>query len=332
MFGFPDMNMDSIFKELHKSGVICESEFCTQLESTQVLSRSLKNSGIYFEAVLQDQGGAKSKPFPHTLGPFRLHETRMLAPADLKYSKHATAIVDRRQLGLQCEVSRETLERTEAMRTLIQQPLMNLDGEPLRSYLTAIHEVTVPLSDRQTVGIPDDALTFAFCHPFANDLLVSDELGADADVAFLLHGGFVFFNGDHDVISLKSMEANCDGGLRFGRPMQLHEKTIENLRSGDRWHPVTDQHLIEAGAIDFCWIHSNEPVHILRGETISSSYGGFAYLGSRLRGTCTSASSSATSTSRGCGSQGVSSSTQSDSPSPMPFVAFGCPHPTAAPT
>lgn len=287
MHGFPDMDIEQILEELNSEGDISAEHFHAALKSRKVLARSLKQTGIFFEAIEENQ--TKRKPFPHSIGPFRLHDTCNLLPSDLRFDE-APWIANWRTHGMQCEFHRDALQRTASLQAVLDRlPMMTQDGEPLMSYLSPIHEVTVTEHHRETIGIPVDAHFFSFCHPFFSDVIAPSEYLEDPDVVFLTNGGYVYFDADCKVLALKGVVPSADGGLRFGPPRQLKLSLVEALRQAGRWYPVTFKFMMEAGAMEFCWIRPNERIandhmHVIgNNDEFVSRSGGFAYLGRRLR-------------------------------------------------
>ncbi len=78
--------------ELDASGPISEKQFRKQLETSNVISRTLKQSGIYFETT--SEGQASTLPFPRSIGPFELKEAISLKPGDVVFNKFTGAEAD----------------------------------------------------------------------------------------------------------------------------------------------------------------------------------------------------------------------------------------------
>ena len=123
-------------------------------------------------------------------------------------------------------------------------------------------------------GIPQDAFCFCMNHglvpPDGERRRSSDEVGAasgvdvgtDAAAAFLITGGFVYFDSEGQVVGTKAIIVTKRGGksvvsknerhvLQYGDPQSLTAETVANL--GRRWQQNTLSFVLDRGSTDYAW-------------------------------------------------------------------------------
>lgn len=287
--GFPSMSFDEIFQKLggDAHGTIAKEDFRKSLCSGRVLKRKLAQDGIYFEVVAS--GKSDGKEFPSELGPFLTQAVQSFKCSDL-------SIFDQKYMeswnttGRECELSRDGLP-SEALKKALQLSKLKLNKyKSLKSQLSPLFEVNLPVEDRKAAFIPENAEHFAWCYPFVSDCRPNApwlEFAGDPDVAFLFYGGFVYFDKNMEVVAINAVTPSASGGLRFGQPKRWKPEWTEPLRKTQRWHPVTLRGLIQSGASEFCWLRPHEKVGdekfagcLEDGTTCTiGPFGAFAYLG-----------------------------------------------------
>jgi hypothetical protein len=133
------------------------------------------------------------------------------------------------------------------------------------------------LSDEELsdLGIVPDARLFVFSYPIitARDLQVSPKDSLLPDLAFLVFGGFMYFDSNMVLRDVRAAMPNKEGGLRFGSPQQWQPEWSASA-GVERWHPVMLPSLRAIGVRYFSWL--------LPGESVDGTFlcrdGGFAYI------------------------------------------------------
>lgn len=100
--------------------------------------------------------------------------------------------------------------------------------------------------------------------------------GHDADVLFILHGGFLFTDKEGDTSGVNTISpAKSGNGMCFGPPTRALPSCREALR--ERFKDASMKEMRDAGVSQFCWIGPNESV--CGGSDLPPMpLGGFAYL------------------------------------------------------
>jgi nicotinamidase-related amidase len=116
-------------------------------------------------------------------------------------------------------------------------------------------KVTLPLEYRQNALIPMSAEQFAFIYP-------SKETNHSLSPILrhlLTFGGFVYIDKSFRICGVTTfIEQPTASTLCFDQIKTTDQKTINSLNSAKRFEEVTLQPLLDAGAVEFCWIHPNE--------------------------------------------------------------------------
>lgn len=298
MASFPDMNMEQIFRELDMDldGKISTAVFRDALKSSRVISRHLYQSGIYFEV----QGGdtapfhrllsGEDANFPCSLGPFKVHPTQQLRPEELN-------VLWGHGNRLKCPSAYPCDLRPKNRSEALEQITGNLgkDGR-LHSHISPIERVNLPPHAKEALSVPQAATYFAWAYPFRSDFRLqhdrnapalrrepsSPELAMDPDVMFLTVGGYVYFDKDFAVLQMNCVIPDEEGILRFGPARVWRPEWTAKLRRRRRFRPVTLRKLLQAGAMEFCWVRPNElvagPSEDGAGFT-SNEFGAFVYIG-----------------------------------------------------
>jgi len=173
------------------------------------------------------------------------------------------------------------------------------DVRTIDMYASPLWAVTLQTEQKASVKIPKDAIYFSFCHPLRNlpAQLDVDEVHANAEqsslVAFLLVGGFMYFNKDYEIIHINSLHvkhvihlpADHEAGQppsagsgsesrlmleRWGLDMQ--PRSVELLDRWSRWQPITAPALKKQFE-EFTWVGPSEMLC----DRWINPYGGFAY-------------------------------------------------------
>merc|ERR1719343_1228906 len=143
----------------------------------------------------------------------------------------------------------------------------------LRGHFAPVHKITLPLDLRRAANIPDSAVWFTWSYPVSNGLVfTATQLQANADLAFLTVGGYLYLDDSFAPVASKAVAQNTAGALHFAGPFRWQASWSSQLHQS-RFQPVTIGVMRSAGAREFVWI--------LPGENLSGQapcpHGGFAY-------------------------------------------------------
>jgi hypothetical protein len=158
--------------------------------------------------------------------------------------------------------------------------------------------VTLSAANRETAGIPGEAVAFVFAYPLASALQeMQDEEGsfradddndgsdsasvtsdgssalllADPRLSFLAFGGFVYFSVDGQVLSVNALTNGP--GIEFSGAMLLHGGGLRAaLHEAERVQPVTIEALCARGVRKFAWLAPGEAI-----GGIETEHGAFCY-------------------------------------------------------
>jgi len=137
------------------------------------------------------------------------------------------------------------------------------------------HHITLSDEELCNLGIARDVRHFVFSYPIvtAQDLQVSPKDSRVADIAFLVFGGYMYFDSDMVLKDVRAVVPVEEGGLCFGAPQQWSPEW--SISAGvDRWCPVTLPSLRAIGVRYFSWLLPDETVE---GSKLCRN-GGFAYI------------------------------------------------------
>jgi len=155
--------------------------------------------------------------------------------------------------------------------TQLQQPAKSA----IRGHISEPHPINLSDDELSNLGIVREARYFAFSYPLvtAQELDVSVNDARVADIAFLVFGGYMYFDSDMVLKDVRAIIPSEDGCLRFGPPQ---EWSLEwTMAAGvDRWCPMTLPALRKLGVRYFSWLRPGESVD---GVTLCRN-GGFAYI------------------------------------------------------
>ena len=146
-----------------------------------------------------------------------------------------------------------------------------LNGE-VSGMLSPVFKITIKKNDpvNALIRIPPTASFFAFAYPvISSDLEVQIVHKSHLD-AFLLYGGFVYFDQD-----MKLIQCNClwvGSQLQTSGPKQLPPNVTQALKDAGRFKDITLPYLLEAGARKFAWVTPGEF------PEMTVPHGGWAYL------------------------------------------------------
>lgn len=146
-------------------------------------------------------------------------------------------------------------------------------GGTVKGSLSPVFKITIKKEDPTAalIRIPLNAAYFAFVYPvITGQLEVQIEQKSYLD-AFLLYGGFVYFDSEMKLIQANSLWVGCQ--MQLSAPKALPSSVSEKLKAGGRFHDITLPQLIDVGAKQFAWILPGE-FH----PEIKAPHGGWAYL------------------------------------------------------
>jgi len=242
------------------------------------------HEGVYF-AVLPPKGAGdaeaslkKAPPFPGSLGFFDLQPTIGVAASDIRIDQQGCTW---------------TLKLPQPLRTPTLRKFKEDLGDTLAGQISALADIMLSEHEKAELGVPKAASRFAWCHPTASKLREHVTSNArlmpllrdfkDADLCFLVRGGFVYFDDAGGVLQLLALVSSSlgQGVMAFGRPQQWLPEWTAQLGDG-RFVGVTTPELKKAGVTHYTWITPNEEVAGVK----LCPHGGFAYLlpgGSRVK-------------------------------------------------
>jgi len=162
-----------------------------------------------------------------------------------------------------------------AARRLLTPQLHESEKDAIKGAVSEAHHVTLSEEELRDLGIVREARYFVFSYPIvtAQELTVSTKDSQIADVAFLVFGGYMYFDSDMVLKDVRAVVPTIDGGLRFGPPQKwMPEWTLD--AGADRWRPVTLPSLRKLGVRYFTWLRPDEIVN----DSVLCRSGGFAYI------------------------------------------------------
>jgi len=150
-------------------------------------------------------------------------------------------------------------------------------GEVIRGQMSKVQGVTLPEEQFRSLGIAGEASMFSFSYPLvtAQELQVSDKDIMVPDIAFLVFGGFMYFDSDMVLQDIRAVMPSETGRLRFSAAQAWQQEWTTALAT-DRWNPVTIPALRSQGVRYFSWLLPGERVE---GRDLPlSRNGGFVYI------------------------------------------------------
>jgi len=218
--------------------------------------------GLELGAAPKAPDAAVGKSFPAQLGPFGLvpvHTT------DLKVDPKTRRYVAKLMEGSDEEV------------TLAKH---GLKPEGPCSPPSAL---TLPLEDRELLGISVEATSFLWANPIDGILDAMDDqkrgymCTTSPLAAFLSTGGFVYFNKDDKCLEVMAM--TLGDGLTFHGPEPFRRGYASGIK--ERWQPITLNDFKAKGAVSFAWINPGEVLQPGDGggePWTAAEHGAFAYI------------------------------------------------------
>jgi len=153
--------------------------------------------------------------------------------------------------------------------------LQDSEQHSVQGHISEPHPITSTDEELRNLGIVSEARLVAFSYPVvgAQELKPSARDAGDADVAFLIYGGYMYFDADMVLIDVRAITPSDEGCLRFGLPQQwLPQWTV--AAGVDSWRPVTLPELRALGVRYFAWLRPGESL----GGGARCRNGGFAYI------------------------------------------------------
>jgi hypothetical protein len=153
-------------------------------------------------------------------------------------------------------------------------------GVPPEGMTSPMHEVTIPIAEKASLGIPPEAAHYAFLYPIRG-LEGNETLGDDAASFGFLYGGFLYFDSNKSFLQFNALGLTApekgDVSITLMGPFEGEKAFVERLEARRRLVDVTLQALQEQGFCKFGWVTPNEsledgPLGIERYQ-----HGAFAY-------------------------------------------------------
>jgi len=196
--------------------------------------------------------------FPRSVGPFGVEQ------------------INRLRISMDRSFSSFEVTFTGAMRAL-QGSVSN------HGICTPFAAITLPPEYRAKAKIPLGATCFCFAFPLAGvNTLPADSraaflaAGNDPNWRFICYGGFLYFDGEGNVLAANAIGEGSD--LCFASPQPWRAEYTNKLVAENRFQPVTLSNMLNAGARHFAWIHAGETLVGSAGPWEPAVHGAFVYL------------------------------------------------------
>eukprot|EP00933_Yihiella_yeosuensis_P019077 TRINITY_DN15493_c0_g3_i1.p1 TRINITY_DN15493_c0_g3~~TRINITY_DN15493_c0_g3_i1.p1 ORF type:complete len:343 (+),score=43.57 TRINITY_DN15493_c0_g3_i1:75-1031(+) len=133
-------------------------------------------------------------------------------------------------------------------------------GEIIFCQISPLHKITLDSETKAAAQIPNEAAYFSWCYPM---VLTSDGprlTPGTPQCNFLTFGGYIYFNGERDVVGTNAISPAPLGtlGLMFGRSQCLPHQAADSLTRQGRFQEITLEALATKGATHFAWIRPGE--------------------------------------------------------------------------
>lgn len=244
----------------------------------------LRGSGVH-----KDERG-----FPHSLPTFIATKTQEITPQSItfRWGSVRSRECHRQEWSLGGAVLKTGVVRSSLALGSSDDP------KEVFGFASPVFAVTFDSAEREERGIPANAQSFLWCYPMEGIVCESGHVASsgesqnilkkktsfvnnNVDVAFLRHGGYVYFAASKDdpkeigeIVRINALLVDGTGPIGFGPPRRMLPGWTEQLFQAGRFRPVTMEALRVQGATHFCWIR---PLEKLGGQFMCQK-GGFAYL------------------------------------------------------
>jgi len=223
--------------------------------------------------IIEPKPVEKRLPFPHSLGPFGIKQTGFNATS---MTIAWDDIKDKGKGGM-FTMEKPAFGQNPSLRILAGQ----IRDWPVIGQFSPAHPITLSDSEKKAAQIPTESTSFVWAYPLAITVDVNKLQGidpSDPDLAFLMVGGYVYFNKEHKVCGVNTI-IPADNGLVFSRPKKWNPDFTRFLARSGRFQPITIKALHDCGARWYCWIRPDEPIIDEFGlsEKLCPN-GGFVYL------------------------------------------------------
>lgn len=164
-------------------------------------------------------------------------------------------------IQLKCEFEAEAEDNKKPTGTYIMLgPKMDQEdyaqglGGEVKGMLSPLEEVTIKQHDPTAalIRIPPGAKFFAFAYPVITAELEVTRTRYSPTDAFLLYGGYVYFDAKMNVIAVNALWVGSN--LQLSAPKKLPDDIKQTLLDAGRFRDITLPQLWEAGARKFCWM------------------------------------------------------------------------------
>lgn len=162
--------------------------------------------------------------------------------------------------------------------------------------VSPLHQVTLEACQREEVGVPEEACTFAWSYPIADwesldsDAYLLDQWEEDVDsgirlMSFLSIGGFMYFDKLNHVVGMTTVghsQENNIGEFRFTEAKRWEPEWTAALVEQGRFQTITMKSLRDVGARMYLWLRPNEVLEAGDGNPLPRQpdvpHGGFVCL------------------------------------------------------
>ena len=133
-------------------------------------------------------------------------------------------------------------------------------GVPPEGMTSPMHEVTIPIAEKASLGIPPEAAHYAFLYPIRG-LEGNETLGDDAASFGFLYGGFLYFDSNKSFLQFNALGLTApekgDVSITLMGPFEGEKAFVERLEARRRLVDVTLQAFQEQGFRKFGWVTPN---------------------------------------------------------------------------
>eukprot|EP00928_Gymnodinium_smaydae_P040367 TRINITY_DN2737_c0_g2_i1.p1 TRINITY_DN2737_c0_g2~~TRINITY_DN2737_c0_g2_i1.p1 ORF type:complete len:571 (-),score=95.92 TRINITY_DN2737_c0_g2_i1:143-1855(-) len=218
------------------------------------------------ETTSSNESGKKY--FPDALGPFAIEPTVNITPSNLIFDES----------GGNFTVDLLSLQTPAA---LLKNYIPTL-GDKLHGLELRKAEITLCKQELAELGIDPNVTHYArgaISHVDVVQALSPEELHKlatmhEPDVAFLIWGGYFYFDATGACVSIMAILPSGLGRLNFGSPRKLNSDVIAEIRASCQFQQVTLPDFRSVGAREFAWVSTEVTV---AGEQLCP-HGGFVYV------------------------------------------------------
>jgi len=135
-------------------------------------------------------------------------------------------------------------------------------------------------------GAPEEAVSLCWAYPVEGVVDIRREyqsaflsLSVNPELQFATNGGYLLLDSGGDVVATQAVSTETEFmRLTFGPQREWRSVFTDQLKTANRFQPVTLPFMITAGAKEFCWINPGEQLKAGPEAWTPSPHGAFLYL------------------------------------------------------